>query len=124
MVDSFYIYGAGAFGKRCYEYLKQKGLKVSAFLVTERANNPETLFDVPIYSLNQLKSINDNTKIIIALKMDYRNDVIKLLKKRGITNIKISDIDTYSNDNYYSNYKEKKFNLEKGRFIVGAMINK
>ena len=66
---------------------------------------------------NYLERIDKDT-----YKVDLDGYVVDSLKKRGITNIKISDIDTYSNDNYYSNYKEKKFNLEKGRFIVGAMI--
>ena len=55
-------------------------------------------------------------------KVDLDGYVVHSLKEIGIVDIKVSDIDTYSNDNYFSNYKENKFNLEKGRFIVGAML--
>lgn len=55
-------------------------------------------------------------------KVDLDGYVVDSLRQRGITNIKISDIDTYSNEDYYSNYKENKFNTPKGRFIVGVML--
>ena len=55
-------------------------------------------------------------------KVDLDGYVVNSLKERGITNIKISEIDTYSNEDYYSNYKENKFKTPKGRFIVGVML--
>ena len=55
-------------------------------------------------------------------KVDLNSYVVDGLKNIGIKDIKVSEIDTYSNSNYYSNYEENKFNLDKGRFIVGAML--
>ena len=55
-------------------------------------------------------------------KVDLDGYVVNSLKESGITNIKISNIDTYSNEDYYSNYEENKFNIPKGRFIVGVML--
>ena len=55
-------------------------------------------------------------------KVDLNSYVVDGLKNMSIKDIKVSEIDTYSNNNYYSNYEENKFNLDKGRFIVGAML--
>lgn len=56
-------------------------------------------------------------------KVDLDGYVVHTLKERGIINIKESVIDTFTNKQYFSNYRENKLNLkERGRFISGAMI--
>lgn len=56
-------------------------------------------------------------------KVDLCGYVVNTLENLGIKDIKVSNIDTYLDNNYFSHYKEEKFNLEeKGRFIVGAML--
>lgn len=56
-------------------------------------------------------------------KVDLDGYVVYTLKERGIISIKESEIDTFTNEQYFSNYRENKFNLkDRGRFISGAMI--
>lgn len=56
-------------------------------------------------------------------KVDLDGYVVHTLKEIGLTNVSVSDIDTFTNINYFSNHREHKFNLkDKGRFISGAMI--
>lgn len=56
-------------------------------------------------------------------KVDLDGYVVHTLKEMGLSNIKVSEIDTFTNEKYFSNYKEHKLNLkDKGRFISGAMI--
>lgn len=56
-------------------------------------------------------------------KVDLGGYVVYKLKQKGVSSIKVSDIDTFSNKEYFSNYRENVLNLDKrGRFISGAML--
>lgn len=84
MLNSIYIYGAGSYGKACYKYLKSLRITINGFIVSVRENNPKMLFDVPVFTINDLGKLNKFDKIIVALKKSYRKEVIDILENKGI----------------------------------------
>lgn len=65
-----------------------------------------------------IEKVEDNN-----YKVDLDGYVVHTLKEMGLSNIKVSEIDTFINEKYFSNYREHRYNLkDKGRFISGAMI--
>ncbi len=73
-----YIYGAGKLGKKCYEDAKQAGYECKGFIVTDKQNNPDTIFGLPVIVPNELKA---DDECIVAVKDEYKGDVINNLRK-------------------------------------------
>ena len=73
---------------------------------------------------------NDNWKYFIedtneGYKIDLKGAVISQLQERGIADIKVSSIDTITDNRFYSNYAYKHGNKSKnGRFLTGSYFTK
>lgn len=80
-----YIYGAGVYAKRCYEEVVKFGFTVKAFVVTDKANNPKELFDIPVVGVDDF-GLPKESILIVALKEEFRPEVEKALNGKGITN--------------------------------------
>ncbi|MCR4924829.1 MAG: glycosyltransferase [Clostridiales bacterium] len=81
-----YIYGAGVYAKRCYEDVTRLGFSVKAFVVTDKADNPQELFLLPVLCVDDLSLLADDV-LIVALKEAFREDVAEILKKRNVKNV-------------------------------------
>lgn len=81
-----YIYGAGVYGKQCYEQLVKLGFSVKGFVVTNLDANPQNLFNLQVIDINLFSKKYRKSLLIIALKKKYKEEVIQLLSNKNITN--------------------------------------
>ena len=79
------IYGAGNYAKRVYEYLYAQNLArdVLYFAVTNLENNPDSLYGVPVKSVDSVRSELKKNFVIIAVspKKEGINKIIKMCDK-------------------------------------------
>lgn len=85
-----YIYGAGAFGLRLYEVLRNKKIKIDGFIISDEQKMKEDL-PVQCYYLSDI-SISDDTGIIVAANNKYKNEMVKELTHKGWRNFFCRDI--------------------------------
>lgn len=78
-----YIFGAGKFGKDCWNFFHTIGKQVEGFVVTSRNDNPSSLFDLPVFEYNEVK--NYDADFVIAIKK--KNEVCNMLSERKSSNI-------------------------------------
>lgn len=80
---NIYIYGAGAYGKQCYEKLHSLGIEAKAFIVSEQGDNPFYVYDIPVVEIKSLKTDRTDAIIFLALKEKSRKEVLPALLKFG-----------------------------------------
>lgn len=85
--SKLYIYGAGVHGKRCCEILKALDVPVQAFVVTNKAENEEEILGVPVIGLKEFKEKKKNIGVVVALKPQFRDEVVETLKDKGYKNL-------------------------------------
>lgn len=86
------IYGAGKVGKVCFNILNIFGISPDVFLVTNKQEDEESLFGVPIQSVDNF-SFNKKTGILVAVSDVYRECIQKELALRNISEKQIFFID-------------------------------
>lgn len=79
-----YIYGAGEWGNRIYDYLVSKGIVPTGFIVS-RMDNINRTMGIPICELSELKYDID-VGIIVAVAVMKQDEIINNLKNYGIEN--------------------------------------
>ncbi len=82
-----YIYGAGVYGKKCCETLQLLDVPVQAFVVTQKSDNQEAILGVPVISLEEFEEKKGNVGVIVALKRQFRDEVVPMLMSKGYRNI-------------------------------------
>ena len=92
-----YIYGAGNYGRQCFNHLKHLNIGVEAFVVSEKNNNEDSALGLGIKSLDDIINIDDKDKvgIFVALKPLFRRQVIPRLTEYGFENILMYPIDIF-----------------------------
>ncbi len=78
-----YIYGAGKYGLMKKQELNSLEITVTAFIVSNKDNNPETVEGIPVLSLSQ---INRDGVIFIGVSDKYKSEVIATLKDKWLIN--------------------------------------
>ncbi len=81
-----YIYGAGAYGRICFDFLNGRGIKIDGIVVTEIKEGKKDLDGVPVVSYRNLSTAPEETLVVVALKPEYREQVHPLLKDAGFMN--------------------------------------
>ena len=114
-----YIYGAGVYGKQCYEKICILGLNVKSFIVTEHKNNPFFLYDIPVVELKDFKTNKNQALIFLALKDEYKKSVFSKLASLGFKNIIEYSPRNYRNVNQYD-FLINKCKRSKKTYIYGA----
>ena len=80
--ECLYIYGAGAYGRKCYNILLKEGLKKpKAFLVSDMSGNTERIQDVPVCSVNEIE-LDEQCGIIIGVSRKYQKEILEQLYKK------------------------------------------
>lgn len=77
-----YIYGAGKYGQGCCGFLQAQGVKIAAFIVTNKDQNQDDIMGIPVKTLDEIEMVG-GMGIIVALKRAYRAEVIPKLDKLG-----------------------------------------
>lgn len=89
-----YIYGNGLKGSLMFQYLKENGVCIEGFIVSdsERLGKKQ---EITVYHLCDIDG--NNTAIILGLGYKYYNDIIPIIVKKGISDIYfLNGTDNYS----------------------------
>lgn len=87
------VYGAGIRSRRLYAYLRVDNLKIRVknFLVTERDENPQFLFDLPVCSLSEKYVPSKTDLVVIAVQNKFASQITEKLESIGISNYFVID---------------------------------
>lgn len=80
-----YFYGAGYFGKECFNMAVKNGKKPDAFLVSQRTKEKENYLGIPVYEFDKVK-VDEQTGILITMSAMRQEEVVSVLKEQGIKN--------------------------------------
>lgn len=97
--NKYIIYGAGRWSKRLITFLDSQGLfpNISAVMVTSRADNPETLYGLPVVGLSEAGAIGQNTTVIVAVRGEDQDKIKALLAEKGIEHtVCLDDVVVYN----------------------------
>ena len=72
----YIVYGAGPRAKRVVWYLLEKGIVPEFIVVSSKDKNPDTIEDIPVYALDEVKDILSDKIILIAVKEKFQLEVI------------------------------------------------
>lgn len=62
-----YIYGAKSNAQKMYQWFLNNRCRVDGFLVSKRYDNPEILGGMPVYRIENIKEIDANDAVVIAV---------------------------------------------------------
>lgn len=80
------IYGAGAYGRKAFDALGRMGARdcVAYFAVTDKRDNPPTLFGIPVVEFSSLSAeFCQKALVIVAVKADAREQIIQNIRTYG-----------------------------------------
>ena len=87
------VYGAGTYGKRIMNYiLNQKvAREFLCFAVTDKTQNPESIYGVPVYQIEELLDYRKDSIVVIGSSTRFENEISAVLNDLGFKYI-FSDI--------------------------------
>ena len=80
-----YIYGAGIQGREAIKLFEENQIKIDGIVVSKGGNGKEGVYSV--IELNEVCEKPESKYFYLALRKKYRDEVIKILKEKGINNI-------------------------------------
>lgn len=91
--QSVSIYGAGIRAKRLYSYLRitTPNVTLKNFLVSDRGENPQSLFNLPVYSLSEGYVPDRKDFVVIAVQNKLISQLTENLENKGILNYLVID---------------------------------
>lgn len=83
------IYGAGVGARLVIECLSafDNSVRPYAVIVTDRKNNPEKLFGIPVYEADKLCGSRDEYCVIVSTAEDLHGEIEEVLKRLKFTNV-------------------------------------
>lgn len=86
--SNFYIFGAGKHAKIIFQFLQEKGIPVYGFVVSDKTENPEDSFDIPVMELKNFPKSQNNVILVSITKrsISYK-PVFENLVKNQIHNL-------------------------------------
>ncbi len=86
--NDIYIYGAGTWAKNLYSYLTGNHIKVSAFIVSKKAEDEELLYSLPIVQISEFKRKDLGYFILVAIKgSSYNKDIMVNIMDNNVHNV-------------------------------------
>lgn len=83
-----YLYGAGMYAMYVQELLRSELLEIDGYIVSNKENDGNnTLFDIPIYTIDEINHFPISCGIILALSEKYHQDVNCVLENHGYSNV-------------------------------------
>lgn len=81
--DNIWIYGAGRIATTTARRLLETRHDIAGFIVTEKRDNPESIFSRKVMELSEITDIGKNGIVLVALGRTLHEEVAALLKERG-----------------------------------------
>lgn len=78
-----YFYGAGYFGKECFNIAMKIGKKPDAFLESRRVEEKEHYLGIPVYAYDEIE-IDEQTGILVTVSATRQEEIVSVLKEQGI----------------------------------------
>lgn len=72
----YVVYGAGPRAKRVVWYLQEKGIVPEFAVVSGKEDNPDTIGDIPVFALSEVKDMLSDKIILIATKEIFQPEII------------------------------------------------
>lgn len=83
-----YVFGAGRWGERTVNLLKNQGIDIKRVLTTRKKQGIDNIQGVPIATLDELESIEQNSICLVALESSAsKSEVYPLLSKIGFGDV-------------------------------------
>lgn len=83
-----YLYGAGTYAMHMQEFLRGESLEIDGYIVSNKDHTGKNvLFDIPIYTIDEINYPSNSCGIILALSEKYHQDVNRVLKEYGFSNV-------------------------------------
>lgn len=80
---NIYIYGAGYYGEKLYFFLRNRGINVTGFIVTNGHKKEAEMYGVPIVEISGINKDLD-IGVVIGVSYEYRPEVEETLHRYGI----------------------------------------
>lgn len=81
-----YIYGAGQIGKIILKALLKEDVVPEAFIVTDKANQPEKVLNIPVKEITEIDDYTD-AMVVVSASKKYADEIMKLLESRSIPHV-------------------------------------
>lgn len=89
--SALYLYGAGEWGKRCYNYLVSKNLgnRVAGFIVSQKSADENTYMNVSVYSIDEVSKtvIDEGALVFLTTDNKAQLELLRTCEEYGIRNI-------------------------------------
>ncbi len=84
--NHIYLSGAGTYAMHMQEFLQGESLEIDGYIVSNKENTGKNiLFDIPIYTLDEIKYSSESCGIILALSEKYHHDMNRALEEYGFS---------------------------------------
>nr|WP_300807334.1 SPASM domain-containing protein [uncultured Acetatifactor sp.] len=100
-ITNVYIYGAGRMAKPLAMFLKENGVKISAFCVSDKTLNKKEEEEIPIIQIDELSADRDRTLFLLGVNPRLNKEITDTLYKHGYKNI----IQSTEYIRYYDKYQ-------------------
>lgn len=77
------IYGAGVVAEAVYKALNEHGIRVNCFCVSDKAQNKEEVFGIPVIQIDELDLNKEKTLMLVAVKPPFVQEVNQFLFQNG-----------------------------------------
>lgn len=78
-----YFYGAGYFGKECFNIAERIGKKPNAFLVSQKPQRKKDYLGIPVYAYDEV-GVDEQTGILVTVSPIRQEEIVNVLKEHGI----------------------------------------
>lgn len=88
-VKKVIIYGAGVYGKTIMRYILSQNISYDllCFAVTDKKNAPESIYDIPVYQLDELLVHKEDAVVVLGVSTKFEKEMGKNLDKYGFNYI-------------------------------------
>lgn len=93
-ISKIYIYGAGTYGKAYYRYLRECGIVIEAFLITDSSECDDE-YEIPILCYNTLDLSQSDVLVIVGVSHRWEQEICANLVKEGVKRVGIIKPDGY-----------------------------
>lgn len=85
--ESVIVYGAGVIAQNVIRFLQTMKVKIDRIAVTNKANNPDYILDIPVSEISELVEYKKTGVVIVAVNEKNAKEIIPCVVRMGYKNI-------------------------------------